>query len=284
MAMQKLLSSCGRAPALGSALFLVLALTACASKNPLIDDAPATRAVAPASSTAAAVAAPGEAKPEPKAEQKAEPKAEPKAEAVTPAAPAAKIAPSADAKPAEVKQAASPASKPATVAPAAVSGAKPVSATATIPTLDKPAPSGLQRLASLFRPYRVDLQQGNFVSQEMLSQLRKGMTKEQVRFLLGSPLLNDMFHEWRWDYLFRLQKPDGRLTANRVTVFFKENRVIRFENSELPNEVDYITRIVNPDAKPKTAPAKPEVKPEAKPAAKPDASTDKQPETNKSIK
>ncbi|MBS1170790.1 MAG: hypothetical protein H6R01_1708 [Burkholderiaceae bacterium] len=262
MVMQKLLSSCGRAPALGSALFLVLALTACASKNPLIDDAPGTKAAATASSTAAAVAPSADVKP-----AEVEPKAETK-----PAAPA--------------QPAASPASKPATVSPAAASGAKPATVTAAIPSLDKHAPSGMQRVVSLFRPYRTDIQQGNFVSQEMLMQLREGMTKEQVRFLLGSPLLNDMFHEWRWDYLFRLQKPDGRLTSNRVTVFFKENRVIRFENSELPNEVDYIKRIVNPDAQPKAAPAKSEAKPDGKAEAKPDAkpevksdvSNDKQPE------
>lgn len=136
----------------------------------------------------------------------------------------------------------------------------------------------MQRLVSIFKPYRIDIQQGNFVSQEMLSQLREGMTKEQVRFLLGSPLLTDMFHGWRWDYLFRLQKPNGQLTANRVTIYFKDNRVVRFENSPLPNEVDYLSTIADPDAKVKLAPAKPEVKPATKPPAQPDGKSKDKPD------
>ena len=47
-------------------------------------------------------------------------------------------------------------------------------------------------------PYRIDIQQGNYVTQEMVSQLRSGMTKEQVRYLLGTPLMTDIFHADRW--------------------------------------------------------------------------------------
>lgn len=80
-------------------------------------------------------------------------------------------------------------------------------------------PEGMRKWISKLTPYKVDIQQGNFVSSEMLSKLKPGMTKEQVRFVLGTPLLTDMFHANRWDYLFRLQKPNGALTTNRVTVF-----------------------------------------------------------------
>ena len=54
-------------------------------------------------------------------------------------------------------------------------------------------------------PYRIEIQQGNFVSQEMVSQLKLGMSKDQVRFVLGTPLITDSFHADRWDYVFRRQ-------------------------------------------------------------------------------
>lgn len=69
--------------------------------------------------------------------------------------------------------------------------------------------------------YRIDVQQGNVLDQQMVSQLKPGQTREQVRFLLGTPMLTDMFHANRWDYVYRLQ--DGRTNAvemRRLTVFF----------------------------------------------------------------
>ena len=118
----------------------------------------------------------------------------------------------------------------------------------------------------IFSPYKLDIQQGNFISQEMASRLKEGMTKEQVRFILGVPLLTDMFHDGRWDYLFRLQKAKGELTTNRLTVFFKNNRVIRYESTSLPGEVEYISHISgSPPAPVKEAPkATPETKLESK--------------------
>ena len=105
------------------------------------------------------------------------------------------------------------------------------------------APTGLNKLFGYISPYRMTIQQGNFVSQEMVSQLKEGMTREQVRFLLGTALLTDMFHEDRWDYPFRLLKTNGELITSRVTVFFKNNTVARFEGGNLPNEKDYLAHI-----------------------------------------
>ncbi|QJQ07258.1 outer membrane protein assembly factor BamE [Undibacterium piscinae] len=105
------------------------------------------------------------------------------------------------------------------------------------------APTGLNKLFGYISPYRMTIQQGNFVSQEMISQLKNGMTREQVRFLLGTALLTDMFHEDRWDYPFRLLKPNGELVTSRVTVFFKSNTVERFEGGNLPTEKDYLAHI-----------------------------------------
>jgi outer membrane protein assembly factor BamE len=104
----------------------------------------------------------------------------------------------------------------------------------------------LQKFLWIFSPYRPDIQQGNFVSAEMLSQLKVGQTREQVRFLLGTPLLMDMFHGDRWDFPFYLARGNGELTTSRVTIFFKGDVVERFEGGNLPTEREYIARIAGP--------------------------------------
>ncbi len=105
------------------------------------------------------------------------------------------------------------------------------------------APTGIAKFFNYISPYKITIQQGNFVSQEMVDQLKEGMTREQVRFLLGTALLTDMFHEDRWDYPFRLLKPNGELITSRVTVFFKSNTVTRFEGGNLPTEKAYLAQI-----------------------------------------
>ncbi|MGO4378975.1 outer membrane protein assembly factor BamE [Pseudoduganella sp. RAF53_2] len=105
----------------------------------------------------------------------------------------------------------------------------------------------LQKFMWFFSPYRPDIQQGNFVSQEMMAQLKVGMTKDQVKFLLGTPLMADAFHADRWDYPFRLAKGSGELTTSAVVVFFdKDGKVERFEGGNLPTEQEYISRIAGP--------------------------------------
>jgi len=105
----------------------------------------------------------------------------------------------------------------------------------------------MQKFMWFFSPYRPDIQQGNFVSKEMLAQLKTGMTRDQVRFVLGTPLLNDIFHADRWDYPFRLARGSGELTTSTVVVYFdKEGKVERFEGGDLPTEQEYIARIAGP--------------------------------------
>jgi outer membrane protein assembly factor BamE len=93
------------------------------------------------------------------------------------------------------------------------------------------------------RPYRPDIQQGNFISREMVSQLKEGMTKDQVRFVLGTPLLTDVFHKDRWDYPFRMAKGNGEMTASRLTLTFVDDKLARIEGGDLPTEADYLSRI-----------------------------------------
>jgi outer membrane protein assembly factor BamE len=94
--------------------------------------------------------------------------------------------------------------------------------------------------ARFFSPYKIDIQQGNFVSSEMLAQLKEGMTREQVRFVLGTPLLTDMFHADRWDYDFRLAKGNGQIIASRVSVFFNGDSLSKWDGGDLPTENEYL--------------------------------------------
>ncbi|MDO9064101.1 MAG: outer membrane protein assembly factor BamE [Sulfuricella sp.] len=78
-------------------------------------------------------------------------------------------------------------------------------------------------------PYKIDIQQGNVVTQEMVAKLKSGMTKAQVRFILGTPLIADAFHANRWDYVYRYQKA-GKLTEERkLALFFDQELLQRVE-------------------------------------------------------
>lgn len=72
------------------------------------------------------------------------------------------------------------------------------------------------------KPYKMDIQQGNVVTSKMMMQLRPGMTKSQVRFIMGTPLIVDPFHADRWDYLYRMQK-GGKLIEQRHVILDFEN-------------------------------------------------------------
>jgi outer membrane protein assembly factor BamE len=74
-------------------------------------------------------------------------------------------------------------------------------------------------------PYKMEIQQGNFVSQEMVSQLKRGMSKEEVRLVLGTPLLTDIFHADRWDYVYWRERPDGTLERRKLAVYFRDGKL-----------------------------------------------------------
>jgi len=75
--------------------------------------------------------------------------------------------------------------------------------------------------------YTIDIQQGNYVSQDMVSQLKLGMSKEQVRFVLGTPLLTDIFHADRWDYVYYHKIPGGKTVKRGLAVFFKDGKLVQ---------------------------------------------------------
>ena len=72
-------------------------------------------------------------------------------------------------------------------------------------------------------PYRIDVRQGNYVDQDMVSQLKRGMSRDQVRFVLGSPLVVDMFRKDRWDYVYRFKPGSGAAEQRAISVFFVDD-------------------------------------------------------------
>ena len=84
--------------------------------------------------------------------------------------------------------------------------------------------------------YRPDIQQGNFIEGKTVDQLQVGMTRSQVRYLLGTPLVPDLFDKERWDYLYYFQRGRLRRPVQRhVIVYFKEDKVASFERDNVPN-------------------------------------------------
>ena len=78
-------------------------------------------------------------------------------------------------------------------------------------------------------PYRIDVRQGNYVDQDMVAQLRRGMTRDQVRFLLGTPLVVDMFRNDRWDYVYLFKPGQGQAQQRVLSVFFNGDLLDRLE-------------------------------------------------------
>ena len=77
--------------------------------------------------------------------------------------------------------------------------------------------------------YRIDIQQGNVLDEDMLARLSPGMEKRKVRFVLGTPMLIDTFNEDRWDYIFTYSRAGGRIEQRQVTLFFEDDRLARIE-------------------------------------------------------
>ena len=80
-------------------------------------------------------------------------------------------------------------------------------------------------LPNFIRPYRPDVQQGNIITKDMVEQLRPGMTRDQVRFLLGTPMLTDIFHQERWDYPYYLPRKSGETQVRKLSVVFAEGKL-----------------------------------------------------------
>ncbi len=84
--------------------------------------------------------------------------------------------------------------------------------------------------------HRVEVQQGNVITQDMVDQLRPGMTKSQVRFIMGTPLVADSFHQNRWDYYYSIRKSDGKERRERITLLFSDGRLTTIRGDMTPSD------------------------------------------------
>jgi len=87
---------------------------------------------------------------------------------------------------------------------------------------------------NILTPYKMDIQQGNVVTQDMIARLEPGMTRNQVRFTLGTPLVVDPFRGDRWDYVFLYAKQGTVTEQRRIVVVFKNDRLARIEGDAAP--------------------------------------------------
>jgi outer membrane protein assembly factor BamE len=102
-----------------------------------------------------------------------------------------------------------------------------------------------RRVATALTPYRVEVVQGNFISREQVETLQKGMTREQVRNVLGTPLVTSLFHGERWDYIFTLRRQGVQPQQRRLTVYFQGESLDRFEGDTMPSEAEFVSTLDN---------------------------------------
>lgn len=96
------------------------------------------------------------------------------------------------------------------------------------------------RIASVVTPYKIDIVQGNFVSSEQAAAIQPGMTRGQVRDILGTPLLVDIFHADRWDYVFTFKRQGVAPQSRKVTAYFKGDLLERLDADPLPTEAEFV--------------------------------------------
>ena len=84
--------------------------------------------------------------------------------------------------------------------------------------------------------YKLTIQQGNIVSQEMVDRLKPGMTRSQVQFVLGNPVLADSFERNRWSYVYTIDIPGQTVIERELIIVFEDDRLLRFEGDYTPSE------------------------------------------------
>ena len=101
----------------------------------------------------------------------------------------------------------------------------------------------LDRALGAITPYRIDVMQGNVITRELADRAKPGMSREQVRDVLGSPLLTSPFHADRWDYVFTMRRQGVDPQRRSVVAVFKGDALERLEAPDLPSEIDFVGSI-----------------------------------------
>ena len=94
-------------------------------------------------------------------------------------------------------------------------------------------------------PYKIDVIQGNFISKEQVELLKAGMSRAQVKEVLGTPLVTSVFHTDRWDYVFTLKRQGIEPQSFKYAVFFKGDQLERFEGDTMPSDAEFIASLAN---------------------------------------
>jgi outer membrane protein assembly factor BamE len=97
---------------------------------------------------------------------------------------------------------------------------------------DQPSGSMLSNLPFV---YKMTVQQGNIITERMVNQVQLGMNREQVRYLLGTPLLTDMFHTDRWDYIYTIRRGHQPMESKRLTLWFEDDQLASIEGFAQPD-------------------------------------------------
>lgn len=108
-----------------------------------------------------------------------------------------------------------------------------------------------RKFASAITPYKVEVVQGNVITQEQVNALQKGMSRQQVKDLLGTPLLASVFHANRWDYVFTIKRKGVPEQERRFTVYFNDTGLERFEGDEMPSEQEFVASVTTSIKNPK---------------------------------
>jgi len=94
--------------------------------------------------------------------------------------------------------------------------------------------------------YRIDVQQGNVITQEMVDKLKTGMTRSQVRFALGTASIDDIFHKDRWDYVYRLVQHGNLVEEYKLTVFFEDDKLVRTDGDFSDSLASVSPKLIEP--------------------------------------
>ncbi len=100
---------------------------------------------------------------------------------------------------------------------------------------EKPDEYQTSMLEDLPFVYKMTVQQGNIITEEMVDGLQPGMTKRQVRYLLGTPLLTDFFHADRWDYVYTIRRGHEDMQSKKLTLYFQDDALTRIEGTMRPD-------------------------------------------------
>jgi len=99
--------------------------------------------------------------------------------------------------------------------------------------------------------YKIDINQGNYLSQDMVDKLKAGMTRAQVRTILGTPLVTSVFRDNRWDYVYEYTRQGQVKEHRKFTVYFQDDKLARWEGDQMPESVVELNRSAGDKALPK---------------------------------